>query len=334
VKPDPAFIELNIEKDDIGKRFDRIVRKLLPQLPLSAVYSAIRKGAILLNGKKTEKHVKVAADDHIDLSSRLEQEYVSSLNQARQFNFDAKQQQYLSSLTLFKNEDVIILNKPKGMLAHGEHSLETLVENYWKAQNKRALSFKPGPAHRLDRNTTGIQFFTLSLKGARALSTLFKLRRIQKLYIAFVSGVINTEQVWVNHILRDSKMKKSLPVTSDQGSKAVTRVIPVASKNDMSCILCIPKTGRTHQIRLQAQNHGHQLVGDTKYGGSRRDSPYLLHACAVYIPQEYNTLHIPALCAPLPQTSKETFIKLMDTSILKQAYRIASSIVKNNGSTK
>jgi 23S rRNA pseudouridine955/2504/2580 synthase len=328
VKPDPAFIKLKIEKDDIGKRFDKIIRKLLPHLPLSAVYSSIRKGTILLNGKKTEKQVKVSYGDHIDLSIELKAELVSCLRQSAGFNFSAKQKQYLASLTLFKSNDVIILNKPRGILVHGHHSLATLVENYWKSRNKHALSFKPGPVHRLDRNTTGIQFFALSVKGARTLSTLFKSERIQKMYIAVVAGVIKNEQVWVNYILRDKNIKKSFTVSTKQGLKAISRVIPVSVKNDMSCILCLPKTGRTHQIRLQAQHHGHALVGDKKYGSAHRSYSYILHACALYIPKAYNTLQIPAVCAPLPETSEDIFIKLMDKEILKKAYRIVSSIIK------
>lgn len=324
-----SFITLKVLKDDSRKRFDKIIRKLLPHLPLSALYSAIRKGTILLNNKKVKAYEKVLYGDSIDLSLQFKPQLTSSLKQSPCSSFNAEQKQFLTSLTLFENQDLMILNKPRGFLVHGPHSLANLVENYWKAQNKHALSFKPGPVHRLDRNTTGLQFFALSVEGARILSSLFKDARIHKIYIALASGSIKKEQVWVDQILRNTSAKKSFAARSGQGLKAVTRIIPVAIKNDTSCILCLPETGRTHQIRLQAQIHRHSLVGDKKYGSKLLGSAYILHAYAISIPKKHNTLLIPEVFAPLPKNSEDIFIAAMNKVILKKAYSMVHTMIGN-----
>jgi 23S rRNA pseudouridine955/2504/2580 synthase len=327
VKNKKSLVALIVQKDDDGKRFDKIIRKVFPAQKLSSLYSAIRKGEILLNQKKAKHFTKVFSGDMISYLPHL-QSPLTNKEQKPIPAFDPQQREFLKSITIFENQDVLVLNKPRGYLVHGQHSLTSLVENYWLSQQKYSLSFKPGPVHRLDRNTTGLKFFALSIKGARLLTLLFRQALVKKVYITLVCGKITKKQVWVDWIARDTAAKQSFVTDQRQGKKAVTQVIPIGSKNNISCLLCLPETGRTHQIRLQAQLHKHPLIGDRKYGYSSSQPYYILHAGGIHLSKQGKQLDIPPLFAPLPPYSEDIFISYLSPNILKEAYAQIEKIIK------
>jgi 23S rRNA pseudouridine955/2504/2580 synthase len=157
---------------------------------------------------------------------------------------------------------------------------------------------------------------------------LFKTGRIKKIYIALVEGIISKAEVWVDWLARDSNTRRSLAAKQDRGREAVTEIIPVAAGNRTSCILCLPRTGRTHQIRAQAALHGHPLEGDKKYGSSGKAPFYVLHAAGVCIQEEYNSLRIPALSAELPGPAEDVFCRLFSRDILARVYTAVRTQLK------
>jgi 23S rRNA pseudouridine955/2504/2580 synthase len=327
LKAKKPLITLVVQKDDDQKRFDNIIRKLFPTRPLSELYSDIRRGKILLNQKKAKPSVRVCCGDIISFPVEYKTSLTTAIN-TRESVFTVKDRELLKALTIFTNRDVLVLNKPRGYLAHGPHSMATIVENYWITEHNYSLSFRPGPVHRLDRNTTGLQLYALSITGARILTSLFKQSLVKKIYLTLVEGTFRKKELWEDWIDRDTEAKLSHAAGEGQGKKAVTQVIPVARHNNSSCILCLPLTGRTHQIRLQARIHNHPLLGDRKYGSGTGAPYYILHAAGLYLAAEGGELKIPPLFAPLPPSSRQVFLGCMGQAILDTAYALVHALAR------
>lgn len=213
------------------------------------------------------------------------------------------------SMVLYRDSDIIALNKPRGMLVQGadvrrprsaqgptdvplDDAVRELLRDDSRA-SRPSLSFRPGPSNRLDRNTSGVVLFSASLAGAHLLSSMVRERHLLKYYLAVLGGDVKTEPestyaVWDDVLERDERSRVTsvrqpdrAPALSDTGAsgrtpsnrgrRAVTFVRPLAVGGPPAVTLCLVKieTGRTHQIRAQAAAHGHPLAGDAKYGGRR-----------------------------------------------------------------
>nr|WP_246433972.1 RNA pseudouridine synthase [Spirochaeta isovalerica] len=185
---------------------------------------------------------------------------------------------------LYEDDDLLALSKPAGILVHGSgNSLEKDVRNYLKDKLPPSLGFKPGPLHRLDRNTSGLIFFSKSLEGARRFSEDLRKGCFKKYYLALIDGKLKNKAVWVDNLQRDGEKKVSS--VEKEGERARSTFYPVKTGGDKTLALILIETGRTHQIRVQASHHGHPLCGDRKYGGSPLKEGYLLHSLKM-VPQK------------------------------------------------
>ena len=240
--------------DDEGRRLDRILRKALPDMPLSALHRLLRKGKITLDDKKALPESRVKAGQIIEIQSRLlsQADYGSNITPQFQNGLSA------SSLTrmniIYEGSGILILNKPAGIAVHGPKSLAQEVYAYLAPKLPPSLSFKPGPLHRLDKPTSGLIMFSTSLEGARFFSAMHKNRRIIKKYLAIVDGIIKRDEVWEDCLVEDKK--------------SITRIKVQRTSGSHTLILAEIEAGKKHQIRSQASLHGHPLSGDKKYKGS------------------------------------------------------------------
>ncbi len=274
--------------DDDGRRLDRVARRLFPGAPLGRIFRAIRTGAVRLNGRKASPASRVAAGDEISAAG-LE---APAGRPAEPRRTDGRA---AAAFVIFENEHALALNKPEGMPVHGPDSAEELVAA-WLEGRRDSLSFRPGPAHRLDRGTSGLLLFSCSLRGAQELTRLFRERCVAKEYLAVVEGIVARDETWEDRIAYDHASRRA-----EAGEQvALTRVEPVAGSDKFTLLACSPLTGRTHQIRAQAALHGHPLAGDAKYGG-RSAGGYLLHSLALRVGESTELLGFERLVAPLPQ---------------------------------
>jgi len=316
-------LNLTAASDDDGRRLDRILRKALGDMPLSAIHRLLRKGGVLVDGKPAPADLRIRCGQSITVNlPRGGAENAKTQRDSR--NEKAKtihQETKINAFPeiLFEGAGLLILNKPAGLAVHdkgrdGSASLEEIVRGYLKPRLPPSLSFRPGPLHRLDKPSSGLIAFSTSLEGARFFSTLMRERKIKRFYLALVKGAVEKDEVWHDKLIRDSVTRKSLTLqASDAKASAAakastTKVSPLASNTDYSLLLAEIETGRTHQIRAQAASRGHPLLGDKKYGGGSSAGGFLLHAWRMIIPGDPP---LPQLVeAPLPENFRRKIEEL------------------------
>jgi 23S rRNA pseudouridine955/2504/2580 synthase len=277
--------------DVAGRRLDRLLRKALPGLPLSALHRLLRKRRVLLDGKSADASTRINAGAVITV---LVSDTIYQPERT-----PTPQTPLAPESILWQGSGLLILNKPAGIATHGEDSLETRVSAFLADKLPPSLSFKSGPLHRLDTPTSGVIVFSTSLEGARHFSALIREQRARKRYIALVDGRLNEPARWEDALVRDKAAKKTYVAETD-AARAETAVYPLASNADCSLIMAEISTGKTHQIRAQAAFHGHPLSGDGKYGGSALAGGLLLHAYSLEFPAPTGELLL--IKAPLPRT--------------------------------
>ena len=314
------FLEFNAGIDDNDRRIDKVLRNFIKDVPLSSIYKYIRKNLIKINNKKTTQDYRVKTGDIISIAAFIINDF--SENQSESNNLQKNEETTLKKdlEIVFQNEDILILNKPYDVLVHGsDNSLDKKVENYYKKinQNKsKSLSFTPGPLHRLDRKTTGLLSFSLSLNGARWFSENIKNHTIQKKYVSVVQNKLLHQEEWIDYIEKKSdkdnskfhKVEVSKLKENDEQKKCITKITPVKygkyKNKDITFVEIEIKTGRMHQIRAQASFHNHPLLGDTAYGGLKLEDfsqDFFLHAKELIFPSE-NPINLPkTVNATLPQ---------------------------------
>lgn len=296
-------------KDDNERRLDRVIRKFIPADSLSGIYKAIRKGLVKVNDRKADASSRVFEGDSIKIASFLLGFEKSSIEKSDfSIPYDV----------VFKTEDLLIINKPYDVNVHGsENSIDKTIAEWYRNSPRSgdSLSFTPGPLHRLDRKTTGLLCFSLSLKGARWFSENIKAHNIKKTYMGIVEGHLSDSEGWIDEISREYDEKKTFQTVNVNSGKidskkSVTHVKPVSygKIEDKECTLVQfdIETGRTHQIRSQSSFHGYPLIGDTAYNGSKISGPcdFFLHAYSLSFP-ENKLSHLPeTLECPLPESFK------------------------------
>jgi 23S rRNA pseudouridine955/2504/2580 synthase len=316
-------------ENDRGKRLDRVLRQYCPGLALSAVYRLIRRKRVKVNGKPAGIAYRLVPGDCIDIPLNLRALTRAPAAPSVHSALRATAGPSLPSLILFQSDDVLALNKPYGLLVHGPDSLAGLVEAEFAA-DETSLSFRPGPAHRLDRNTTGLQLWSLSIAGARDLTKLFHDRQMIKIYCALVAGNLEKHQTWEDRLERDPVGRKTIAARQESGDTrppAFTAVVPVFPGRDRSLVFFLPKTGLTHQLRVQAALHGHPLPGDRKYGGSADQPRYLLH-CLGLVPAK-PTLNLPPLVAPFDRFELATINTTFGPGAVEHVYRRCREMLAN-----
>jgi 23S rRNA pseudouridine955/2504/2580 synthase len=295
-------IELKAGINDDGRRLDRVLRKALPDHSLSLIHRLLRQGKVLVDGKPAsgpEKRVKKSEIITMELLVNPPKKAVNK----KPVSIDPTLLEIL-----WQGAGIIVFNKPSGIATHGQASLDTLVNAYLTGKLPPSLSFKPGPLHRLDRQTSGIIAFSESLDGARLFTRLLRDKKLKKTYLAIVEGCINRDETWQDDLTRNKDIKKTFITTGkvsyDKTQNALTIVKPLAYNDVYTLIEAQITTGRTHQIRSQAAAHGHPLAGDIKYGGKAITGGFYLHAWKIEIPQkEALSSGLPQLIsAPIPKS--------------------------------
>jgi len=322
-----------IGPDDAGRRLDRILRYLLPSVPLSMVYRLFRDGAVRVSGKRVDGAYRTLAGEIIEvrLADNPDNE-VPIRNTSRETSREVAA--FFVSIVIVETPDIAVVNKPRGVLSHGQGGIDEAAIAYFSERIAASLAFTPAPLHRLDRNTSGALAVSASLAGATSFSQALRDGLVEKSYIAVLGGNLRAEGQWVDDMTRDDESKTSSVVTAASDAacpgpvgkaarRAEARAIPLLHGEGMTLALIRLGTGRTHQIRAQAAAHGYALAGDAKYGGQPLDGGYILHCAMLATPSGVGKPEGLRVEAPLPQVASQTIARLFGEDWMRRIPPIA-----------
>lgn len=265
------MVEIEVGPMEAGKKVHRWMRQLLPGIPLSGIHKMIRTGRVKRNGKRVKPDDVLTEGDVIRLYM-AEEDFSQVSKPVRKY-----QGVPTDIEIVYEDDDLIAVNKPAGLLTHGapgEHK-DTLANrvaaHLYARGDLDARRFVPAPAHRLDRNTSGLVLFAKHGEAARKIAADLQEHRIRKWYVAIVRGLVPAEGQVEARLEREERRNRTfvLEQSPDQGKDAITRFRRLAQAHQTSVVCVELVTGRTHQIRAHFAHLGYPLWGDVKYGGAR-----------------------------------------------------------------
>ena len=237
-------------------RLDRWIRNILGNIPQGLIEKNLRFGKIKLNNKKVKSSIKVKTSDQIDLYDFKFKETILQ----KKIKFEPSKNIIKSNeeLIIDNNDDFIVLNKRAGISVQGgTKSKKNLIDIFNKSEIFK--DSKPFSVHRLDKDTSGVFIIAKNRETAQLLTSLFRLRKVHKTYLAICHGEIEKNNgEWSNDLVRYDNGKKII-----ENAKTTYKVI---DKNSNSTLVEMkPITGRKHQLRKQLFEIGHSIYGDQKY---------------------------------------------------------------------
>jgi RluA family pseudouridine synthase len=300
------LIEMTVGPLESGKKVHRLMRQLLPGVPLSGVHKMIRTGRIKRNGKKAKADEVVVEGDVLRL-------YIADEDFAKVSKAKKKFGGVPRDIDIvYEDDHMIVVNKPAGLLTHGtnEEQKDTLTNRVLAyLADHSALDYRvftPAPANRLDRNTSGIILFGKTGETTRSLAQALHIHEIRKWYLAIVVGKVTDAGVIEAKLIRDQI--SNVTRVDSTGQTAITRYESKAVGTGSSVLKVELVTGRTHQIRAHLAHIHHPLWDDIKYGAKKteRSEPQhqWLHAGWVQL-EEGRVLH-----APLPPAFQDKLKEL------------------------
>ena len=291
--------EYNIEEDFSDVRLDRWVNHFFSKISHNNLEKLLRKGIIRVNGKKVKSNFRLNEGDILTLPGFLEELATNSTNN----NHIPGAESFIKKITIFQNNEILILNKPFGLAVQGGTGIESHIDGYLQSAFSNS-NFSPRLVHRLDRETSGVLVVALTRKTAVHLSNLFQERKVNKTYWAITDGSPSKDKGDINFDIKMGENKDNL--------NALTRYYKILNLNDkISWIAFQPVTGRTHQIRQHASMSSFPIVGDKKYGRHTKEGLLFkklhLHSQSVdFMNVNGDILHFEA---SLPKHMEETWKK-------------------------
>ena len=237
-------------------RLDRYLRNKLGKLPQSLIEKSLRSGKIKLNKKKVKSSFKIKVNDKIELFNfnYKEKVFQKKINYVPN-NIIIKENE---DLIIDNNDNFVVINKSSGISVQGgTKSKKNLIDIFKKS--KIFDGSKPYSVHRLDKDTSGVFIIAKNRETAQLLTSLFRLRKVHKTYLAICHGELEKNSgEWNDTLIRYDNGKKII-----EKAKTIFKVI---DKNSNSTLIEMkPITGRKHQLRKQLFNLGHSIYGDQKY---------------------------------------------------------------------
>jgi len=251
-------------------RLDLELVRRYPQLSRSTIKKYIKTGYVRVNGEViTRQKADVTEDDDIAMTPPEKESHTES-----------------ELPILYLDDNVIVVNKPTGVLTHskGVMNLEFTVADFFRRYTTFGLeSNRPGIVHRLDRDTSGVIIGARNEETAQLLKKQFADRTTKKEYRAVVDGAMKQQKTLIDLPIGRHPSAPSTFRVNASGKPAQTVVEVLASDGELSLLKLLPRTGRTHQLRVHMQYVNAPILGDRVYGTKRKADRLFLHAFALEI---------------------------------------------------
>lgn len=256
--------EIPVTKEEAGQRLDRYLAQHFPEQSRSYLQKLIQSNQITVNGKPEKAGYRIREQDMISVS----------LPEPEELSVEPED---IPLDILYEDTDIIVINKPKGMVVHPApgHYTGTVV-NALLYHCKNSLSgingvLRPGIVHRIDRDTTGVIVACKNDFAHQSIAAQLKEHSITRTYHAIVYGHIRETDGTVNKTIgRHPVERKKMAVNVRNGKEAVTHFhVLDALDHRFTYIACNLETGRTHQIRVHMASIGHPILGDNVYGPAK-----------------------------------------------------------------
>ena len=268
--------DIYVGEQEGGVRIDKYLADTAGQLSRSYIQKLLKEGRVLVNGNTVKGSYVVEDEDvlSMDIPEAVEPEI---------------EPEAMELDILYEDDDVILINKPKGMVVHpaAGHYSHTLVNGlmYHCLGNLSGINgvLRPGIVHRIDMDTTGVLIVCKNDMAHNSIAAQLKEHSITRRYQAIVHGVIKEDEGSIDApIGRHPVERKKMSINYNNGKPAVTHYKVLTRFKDFTHVECRLETGRTHQIRVHMASIRHPLLGDCVYGPARCPVPGLtgqtLHA--------------------------------------------------------
>ena len=322
----------NADKGQEPYRIDKFLMNRIEGATRNKLQQAINAGLVLVNNKEVKQNYKVKPFDQIIVYSDLSSESTEIVPEKINLNI------------AYEDEDVLIINKPAGMVVHpgsGNYTGTLLngVAGYLQNGNPSITETvlpRFGLVHRIDKNTSGLLVLAKNDKAMRQLAKQFYDHTVKRQYAALVWGDMEKDEgtiiAHVGRNLRYRKLFEAYP-EGDHGKEAITHYKVLERFNYVTLVQCILETGRTHQIRVHMKFLGHPLFNDDFYGGDKivkgtifSKYKQFVDNCFAICPRQ--ALHAKTLGFIHPATGKEIFFDTELPNDMKQVIEKWRNYVK------
>ncbi len=269
---------LEVKANDAGQRLDKFLQKSIKSMPLSLMYKLIRTKKIKVNRKRAEPKQMLVQGDSIQCF--ISEEFFSEVK-----DNDALFSVKPSLDILYEDDNIILLNKPVGVLCHEDSDgntntlifhLKAYLAQSGKYDAREEQSFAPSLCNRIDRNTSGIVIAAKNAAALRDMNERIKCGEVHKKYLCAVHGIPNPKQAVREAYLYKDQKSNTVKIYTEKNKprdakKIKTGYSTLAERDGLSLLEIRLYTGRTHQIRAHMEHLGHPLLGEGKYGKNASD---------------------------------------------------------------
>jgi len=301
---------LTVSPEDTDLRLDRWFKKHFPGLAYARLQRALRKGEVRVDGKRAKADLRLASGQAVRVPpldaappkvSHPSRFGVGSLSDA--------DVEFVRSLVIYKDDDVIAIDKPPGLAVQGGTGTTRHLDGLLDGLRYDAAE-RPKLIHRLDRDTSGVLLLARNRAAAAEMGRAFRHKTARKVYWAVLVGVPEMPDGVIDMVLGKvaSGGGERVMAGAEEGKRAISefQVLETAGKR-ASAVALWPRTGRTHQLRVHMAALGCPILGDGKYGeglarleGAEFPKGLMLHARALEIPG------LPRITAGAPKPFLET----------------------------